>query len=472
MEVVEQRRDAFRPKVERTREGYARMSGIAAVPGVLVYHYPDGRVVKELVLEETLRSDQNLNTLKSSALCSGHPAEPVTAANWREHSRGFVEVACWDEQEQGTRVVVLAQDGEIITEITEEGLEELSPGYEVGIKKERGVHPLYGEYDQIQVWRKNNHLAAVHSARGGQRARLHLDSQDADAPSIPDNCAVMELRQDAIQAQEQSEKTMSKRTIEIMGAKYELEPDAAFAIQRLDEQRRSDASALESMQKKLDAYQEAIGKNMVKRDQYDEMIKKYQDELDALRKQIETLLAPPAPPEKPADAPAPDAPQGDMGGMPKQDMEMEEAAAFGELLEGLGGEMSEEEDMTMTEDKQDAADKPKVKSDIEIRKELVDTAVEIVGFKADGVKNATNVQIKRAVVANALGKGYALNLDGAKLDEAYTQVIADLKARKDQEGKATLNPTSTTRRDGEQADKEELEAKRRYLARLQGKNID
>jgi hypothetical protein len=456
--ITERRIDAYRAKVRHTPEGYAILEGIAALPGVLEYHYADGRKVRELVLKDVLASEDNLTSLRNAPLCSGHPPVPVNNGNWREYARGTVTDALWCDESQGVKVKTLAQDGGFIQEILEEELEELSCGYEVGIEQTRGTHPVYGEYDQIQVYRRNNHLAAVHQARAGERARFHLDGADTPDPTL----AILH-RSDTVTVTPKS-KTMDKVKMRFDGLEFEVDQVTAMAIRA---QQREDAANLDRVTKELERYKADMDIMSAKRDAIEQELNAMKEKLAAIMGQMQ---APPAKVEEEVKVE-------EDGMTPDAEIEIEvapeDAEMFGDLLEVVEEEVVVDQEM---QDMQDPMKKDGLKNVTQQRLDasiqLRDDAVTLFGFKADSVKRSSDAQIKRACVANTIGTVEAKKISALHLDDAYQTVLAQVKKRADSLNGGNLQSAAThtprPRTDSIQ-DADEAKAHAAYVARLMGK---
>lgn len=161
-----------------------------AKPGVMVYHYSDGRTVRELLPPETLYDAASLATLARKPVTLEHPPAGVNvdpsnvAALGVGDIDGLVEVPNADEQARGgyayVKIAVRRKDA---LDAVKAGKQQVSPGYLCVVRDEKGVHPVFGAYDAVQVKRSYNHLAIVDMARGGPDVRLRADGAHGATPA-------------------------------------------------------------------------------------------------------------------------------------------------------------------------------------------------------------------------------------------------------------------------------------------------
>lgn len=174
--------------VRVTADGYVTGTARVARTGIQEYlayelGITDGdqnRVVRVYRPEEEVFSTDSLATYAYRPVTSNHPSVPVTAANWKEHSRGQTgpDIA---RDGEFVRVPMVLMDRSIIKE-WEDGKRELSMGYSAEIVMTDGVTPEGEKYDAIQKNLRMNHLALVSRARGGDK--LKLGDAKQEGPSV------------------------------------------------------------------------------------------------------------------------------------------------------------------------------------------------------------------------------------------------------------------------------------------------
>jgi hypothetical protein len=158
-------------KVEVTPEGFWMVEGTAAVVGAMTYTDAEGAEHTEYVSSDVLKAAAQ--GLIGRPVVLEHPAEgEVNSQNFKMHTIGTVLESWFDEEAQENRVRVVINDLDAQNMI-DRGIVGLSPGYLAGVEEA----PEDVDADYIQTSRVYNHLAVVENARGGEKARLHLDSK-------------------------------------------------------------------------------------------------------------------------------------------------------------------------------------------------------------------------------------------------------------------------------------------------------
>ena len=134
--------------------------------------------------ESAVFSKDSLATFAGKPVTIGHPAELVTADNWKSHAVGDVG----DE---------IARDGEFVKvpfrlldaaaiKAVQDGTREISMGYTTPILMQDGTAPDGTHYDAIQTGPiKINHLAIVPKARGGDELRIGDDAANWGLAPLP-----------------------------------------------------------------------------------------------------------------------------------------------------------------------------------------------------------------------------------------------------------------------------------------------
>ncbi len=176
-------------KPERTPQGFLRVDGYVARPGIYEYRNTAedakdgygavGTIRRELRSDEEAFSARTLAGYDGAPITVGHPRRPngdpedVTAENVRAHEVGNVGGIGRRDGDLAA-VTLYIKDAKAIKRV-ESGLQELSPGYRTDLEKKSGVDPKYGRYDAVQSNITINHLALVGHARGGSNIRLRMD---------------------------------------------------------------------------------------------------------------------------------------------------------------------------------------------------------------------------------------------------------------------------------------------------------
>ena len=121
--------------------------------------------------DEVVFDKASMATFAGKPVTVGHPAEPVTADNWKDHAVGDIgeEVA---RDGESIRVSIKLMDAAAIKAV-QDGTREISMGYTTGVEMRDGVAPDGTPYQAVQTGPiKINHLAIVPKARGGENLRI------------------------------------------------------------------------------------------------------------------------------------------------------------------------------------------------------------------------------------------------------------------------------------------------------------
>lgn len=162
-------------------DGTILAEGISVREGIHEYRQADGSIRRELVTHEAVLD--SARTGARAPLTLHHPAGGfVTPKTVQQDGVGDVdgEVEIIEDAQGGfakVRVAIRRQDA---IEAFNDGVRELSWGYEVTLDETPGEDPKHGRYDARQVGRKINHLALVPRGRGGPNVALRRDSADAE----------------------------------------------------------------------------------------------------------------------------------------------------------------------------------------------------------------------------------------------------------------------------------------------------
>jgi hypothetical protein len=153
--------------------------GVAFVTrsGVFNYTTSDGKKRKELRHFEDVFSNDSLQSLKMIPITKFHPDKLVTPDNIKNCLIGYTgENYEIDSNRVSIPININTKEG--IQAIENDGLVELSCGYELDIENIPGIFDGVN-YDVRQRNIKYNHLSLVSEARLGNDLKLNLDSKDA-----------------------------------------------------------------------------------------------------------------------------------------------------------------------------------------------------------------------------------------------------------------------------------------------------
>ena len=226
--------DAKSAELKGTRKltdtGYLVSDAFVARTGVQLYRgseigMPDKDIVRVYRPESAVRDVNSLRSFSHAPVTIGHPAEDVTAANWKDLAVGEVSTeVTW--QDNKIKIPLILKDAKAIS-LVEGGTRELSPGYSADIVIQAGVTDSGEEYDAIQQNIRVNHLAIVPRGRSGHEVRIG-DSADMGHGGHTWGAAPIH---DA-----KKEATMATRTIFVDGLSVETTDAGAQAIEKLQRQ--------------------------------------------------------------------------------------------------------------------------------------------------------------------------------------------------------------------------------------------
>lgn len=163
----------------RTRDGYLRVTAKAARSGIQTYlgrevdpegkHFATDQAVKVYRPPEEVFDKDSVASFIGKPITNDHPSVPVTAANWRDLSRGVIGGAVRDGE--WLRFDLALMDAATIADV-DAGKRELSNGYSCDVTFESGQTPAGEAFDAVQRTIRGNHCAVVDKARAGAEAHI------------------------------------------------------------------------------------------------------------------------------------------------------------------------------------------------------------------------------------------------------------------------------------------------------------
>lgn len=159
----------------RTADGYLVAEARSVRTGIQLYAgsevgKPDMSVVRVYRPADQVFADASLQSFTHAPVTMDHPAEAVTADNWKKLAVGEVSTAAKKDGEW-VHLPLILKDAAAI-EAVETGKRELSAGYTCELVWGNGVAPDGQAFDAHQSNIKINHLAIVERARAGSKARI------------------------------------------------------------------------------------------------------------------------------------------------------------------------------------------------------------------------------------------------------------------------------------------------------------
>ena len=161
-----------------TGDGYLVADARIARTGIQIYSgretgKPELGTVRVYRPEAEVFKDSAMASMAHRPVTNDHPAETVTAANWKTHSVGMTG---GDVARDGhfIRVPMTVMDAATIADV-QAGKRQLSVGYTCDLAWTPGVTEAGEAYDAIQTNIRGNHLAIVGAGRAGPDCRIHHD---------------------------------------------------------------------------------------------------------------------------------------------------------------------------------------------------------------------------------------------------------------------------------------------------------
>lgn len=179
----------------KTRDGFLVGRAKTARTGIQIYSgrevdpdnehgLRDRAEVRVYRSPEAVFNRDTMSGMAHRTVTVNHPAEMVTADNWKEHAAGFTDS---EVVRDGEFVVVpLTLMDRRAVDAWENGHRELSWGYTSELKFGDGVTPAGEAFDAEMTNIKPNHLAICLAARGGPELRLDSQGQQQKERAMPD----------------------------------------------------------------------------------------------------------------------------------------------------------------------------------------------------------------------------------------------------------------------------------------------
>lgn len=242
----------------RRDDGYLVADARVARTGIQLYAgYEVGK--PEMAVVRVYRPDSEVfsrDTLASFAhrpVTNDHPAEIVTADNWKEHAVGQTadEIA---RDGSFIRVPLMVSDGATI-KLIEDGKRELSAGYTCDLAFEAGKTADGETYDAVQKNIRANHVAIVQRGRAGSEVRIGDEaSKWGAAPIRPTTDKETITMSDAL------------RTVVVDGLSVSTTDQGAQAIAKLQKDLESSAAKLTDAETKHQTALAAKDAELAKKD--------------------------------------------------------------------------------------------------------------------------------------------------------------------------------------------------------------
>lgn len=164
---------------KRTKDGFMAVRAKAARAGVYDYAaFEVGGVERGFKAADTVKvyrpesevfAPDSVASFLAKPVTNDHPAQPVTADNWKQHARGVNMGALRDGEYLAFDLVMM--DAALIADV-DSGKRELSNGYSCVLDWTAGTTPEGQAYDAIQRNIRGNHIAVVDKGRAGSECAI------------------------------------------------------------------------------------------------------------------------------------------------------------------------------------------------------------------------------------------------------------------------------------------------------------
>lgn len=216
----------------RTADGYLVAEARSVRTGIQIYAgsevgKPELSVVRVYRPADQVFADASLQSFTHAPVTMDHPAEAVTADNWKQLAVGEVSTAAKKDGEW-VHLPLILKDAAAIQAV-ETGKRELSAGYTCELVWGDGVAPDGQAFDAQQLNIKINHLAIVDRARAGSKARIGDGATSWGVAPVTND-------------QPEKDKIMNLKTVTVDGIPVEVTDQGATVIATL-QQRLADATA-------------------------------------------------------------------------------------------------------------------------------------------------------------------------------------------------------------------------------------
>lgn len=232
----------------KTRDGYLVADARIARTGIYLYRgselgKPEMETVRVYRPESSVFADAAMASFAHRPITVGHPAEGVTADNWKSHAVGSTDGEVVRDG-QFVRVPMILMDKSAIDAV-EAGTKELSAGYTSSLTFDAGETPQGEPYDAVMNGISGNHVAIVPCGRAGSECRIGDGAHDGASAPKPWGIAPLTM------ADTEGSPTMADnlRTVVVDGLSVSVTDQGAQAIEKLTRDRDEARKALADAEK-------------------------------------------------------------------------------------------------------------------------------------------------------------------------------------------------------------------------------
>lgn len=272
-------------KVTRTPEGFLQVDAKITRIGVFPYLNADGTRRNELRHPDEVLKQDSLKSMEMLPITLLHPKEKkVDASNAQRLSVGFTGQNVKPDGKFITNTIKIT-DEKAIKAVEQDGVRELSLGYDVLLVQEDGMFD--GErFDFKQTEISYNHLAIVPQARAGSEVRIALDGSDAAQDSVHPSEEEEDEETNKGSNTKPKEKKMDMVKVNLDGITYDAAPEVSKALDKA--LKRADEA-----EKNLETEKKNVSTIQAKYDSEHEELEKLkkQDNKEVINKAVESRLA-------------------------------------------------------------------------------------------------------------------------------------------------------------------------------------
>ena len=238
----------------RTAQGFLMCPGFVTRCGVFPYLDGNGKVRRELRHPDDVLDPVSLATLKYVPTTLDHPPVLLNPDNVAKYRVGHLTERV-DVNRDMIDTDLIFEDKHAIQAIEEDGIRELSCGYDCKVIEEEGVYNGT-PYNYRQKGIVYNHVAAVKRGRAGPEMRMRLDSSDAIMQDSDKEFVSQNEQESAVSDSDIGAPSVGTKKVIILGREVDLPSDIADTIQdysdRFDEMRARNAQLEEEKMAKKD----------------------------------------------------------------------------------------------------------------------------------------------------------------------------------------------------------------------------
>ena len=220
---------------ERTPEGFLRATAALTRAGVQRYDSTElnlpgpSRAVGVYRPVETVFDEDTKASARMKPVTLGHPSQDVTPVNYRQMAVGHLGDSAFPIDSERLGAYLTLTDAQAIEKV-ERGQDQVSAGYTMSLRPERGVHDGQEYEYRVEGPMQVNHLAIVDKGRAGDSVRV------LDKESAMDEQTIRQIVSEALNAHQDDAKPADSAAIADAVARA-VAPAVVEAVRAADEGR-------------------------------------------------------------------------------------------------------------------------------------------------------------------------------------------------------------------------------------------